>query len=173
MYKMEKENITKQEEFDISMPTSIVIGDPSYFEQNIGQHLTYVKRFRGRNDWLGKLFIREKKYEFEWETFYNIEAHIILAPDKTFLELYSNNQHYTRQKIKEHELGVDTAEYIVEINNENFINIDTGSDGYIGQVNEFYTGSKLEGITIDLIGLGMKDFELFKQEFKYVFNAKK
>lgn len=158
--------VLQKESFDINMPKKIIIGDPVYFEQEVGLKFVYSKQFRGRDSWVGKLVVKEEVDDgFQMVNFF-----VAFAPNKDMLETYLEGKYYKGQKVATTEIGVDTARYLMEID-DNYIEVGTGSDGYMGVVIEFNKGSKLEGITIDLTGLDVNEFERFKDELKYVFNA--
>ena len=166
--------IDRKENFDVPMFNKIVIGDPLYFEEGEGLQYTYAKNFRGKNDWVGDLEVVEEvnldfAKEFGRESSYvSVLAHF--APNEEYLETYKNGQYYKGQKTKAIEIGVDTARYLVEIN-DRYLEIYTGSDGLMGLITEYYRGNKLEGITISLTGTDVNEFDRFRDEMKYVFGA--
>lgn len=173
---MNKENVKihKKEVHSISMPTMLKIGDPMYFE-SYGDDFKYVysKNFRGRKKWLGELIVLEKEdLDFKKETgfdFKEVSFKVIFAPSQEYLTTFREGLFYKGQKEVVTEIGVDTAEYIIETNS-GYIDIGTGSDGLMGVVIEFYKGSKLEGIVIDLTAMDVNIFERIKDELLYVFN---
>lgn len=173
---MEKRNIEvkREEVFDTKMVKNIKVGDPMYFEQQTGLDLTYSKRFR-RPGWFGRMKIIEQEEVFSFRgedrTFTETIAKIFFAPNEEILSTYLNNKVYVDQKVKETSIGVDTARYIVEVQ-DRLIEVGTGSDGFMGTVWEIYMKSKLEGVMIELSGLDMNDFERFRDEFKYISGVK-
>lgn len=149
------EKVINTFESEITMPTTIVIGDPSYFGSY--DKGTYNKRFRGKNSWLGSLTIEESEITFsethdgelDGHMFISTKVVIYFAPDEKHLDLYKRLKMYSRQKTKSTEIGVDTARYIIETSNADS-EFYTAADGGFGEVLEYYTGSKLEGIRIEL-----------------------
>ena len=97
-----------------------------------------------------------------------VDFRAIFAPTKEYLGTYEDNLYYKGQKVVTTQIGVDTARYIIETNS-GCVEIGTGSDGFMGEVNEFFRGPKLEGIIIHLTGLDVNSFERFRDKIKYVF----
>lgn len=178
---MEKERTNlKQVNSLVNMPNSITIGDPSYFDDEYAIKYTYNKRFRGKSNWKCYLELLEDnvvylpddycKEEMEMEDRY---IKMYLAYDEKMLDLLKEGKMYSRQKIKTTEIGVDTASYILEINGEGDC-VKTGGDGCWGSVVEYYTGTKLEAIKIEL-GLPSdygKSFEEHKTFIESIFQCK-
>lgn len=164
----------------INMPNSITIGDPSYFDDEHAIKYTYNKRFRGKSQWICFLELLEDNVVYPPDKYCNEEMEIedryikvYLAYDEKMLNLLKEGKQYSRQKIKTTEIGVDTAEYILDING-NGDNVKTGGDGCWGSVDEYYTGTKLEAITIEL-GLPSdygKSFEEHKTFIESIFQCK-
>lgn len=170
---MKNIRIDRKNEFEIKMPTFIQIGDPLYFEKH-GENfeLVYSRRFRGKKEWFGKLIVTESvnlnfSREFGREI-PMVDFRATFAPTKEYLGTYEDNLYYKGQKVVTTQIGVDTAHYIIETNS-GCVEIGTGSDGFMGEVNEFFRGPKLEGIIIHLTGLDVNSFERFRDKIKYVF----
>lgn len=123
------DKILKQVSKNICMIKNIKIGDPMYFEQFKGatlDKLVYNRSFRGKNSWVGYISIKEFEDSF-------IEIEISFAPNKDFLNIYKNLEHYSYQKTKHKMIGVDTASCVLCINDV-ASTIRTGMDGYLGDV---------------------------------------
>lgn len=168
---MENIKILRKESFDIEMPRKVRIGDPMYFEEyrDYFQYV-YSKTFKSEENWLGKLILVEEEVKYENWTIKDVNFHVALAPSKKLLDVYKVGAHYSKQKVVATEIGVDTACYLVEIDNRS-ITVNTGSDGLMGCVFEYYRGEELEGVFMDLSGLDINEFDKFANELKYVFEA--
>lgn len=169
-------NIQQTLEGTISMPKTIIIGDPLYFENYPERtDLVYSRNFRGKKEWLGYISLKEIEEEYEIDNktykYTTFRFNAIFAPDKEKLELYKRGNCFKTQTYKITEIGVDTAEYLIQINNVSDT-IKTQGDGYWGNVVEFYKYSKLEGISIDMTLPDYFSFEEAKKEIEYLFDFK-
>ena len=177
----EQVKVLKKAEGRIPMMKKIKIGDPMYFEEGgNGLKYTYSKSFRQKGDWKCALEVLENliicppdEFFKEGLKYKDISFKAYLAYDEKMLSLLKENKIYTRQKEKVTELGVDTASYIISVNNEEEL-IKTGGDGWIGQVIEYYTKTKLEGIVIEatLSDYTGYTFESAKKLFQWLFDCK-
>lgn len=176
----EKITLVKKAQAEIGMIKKIRIGDPMYFEDGDAITHTYTRSFRGKSNWVAKLEIVENKVtcppdqyikeEFEFE---DISFRLYLAYDKTMLNLIENNKLYSTQKEKVTELGVDSASYILDVNNVDVV-IYTGADGSIGYVCEYYTKNKLDAVAMEITmpAISDDDFERNKKTLEALFNCK-
>lgn len=147
---MEKRTVSREESFTIAMPKNLIIGDPWYFEKCPDRKdLFYNKAFRGRGSWVGRAIVSEVIYDYKDMKVTGTEFTLCFAQNEEDLAVYLDGMKYTRQTEKTLEIGVDTAKYIVETN-ISYDTFETGSDGYMGSVAEYYTKGKLEGIYIEL-----------------------
>lgn len=148
-------------ETNIKMPTSILIGDDYYIDNRAD--LLYIKNFRGKKDWVGYLSLEDEDEECVFKA--------IFAPNEDLLNIYKKGYINSNQKIKEKNIGVDTAKYILHIN-DRYETIKTGSDGCMGGVLEIYEDKKLKGLMIDMsMGLYM-DLDDAKDILNYIFDCK-
>lgn len=158
----------------VSFPKFLSIGDPLYFQDGDTKY-TYEKSFRGKSNWFGEIQLieREEKYIYEGKecSLEYISIKVLYAPNQVLLDTYKNDQVYSSHKIKTTKIGVDSASYILQVN-ENGDTINTGSDGLFGGVSEIYKGSKLDGLIIDLDLGDLYDFDTFKEQLEYIFNCK-
>lgn len=151
-----------------------------YFKEGTGLQYTYSKSFRGKSNWQCELEVTENlvtcppsEFLKECLTYTDVNFKVYLAYDDKMLSLLKENKMYTRQKIKTIELAVDTASYIIGINRDRVL-IKTGSDGWIGEVNKYFTKSKLESIVIEasLSDYTGYDYNSAKKLFKSLFDCK-
>lgn len=144
----EEVNVNWKEVYDIETPKTLIIGDPSYFEEmedpkvseRVKNNMKKLTLIKGNIPKTHKARLIFSELECEGfkpdEPFLVHEAKIVICNAK-YLDTYCNNEYYPSQVVEDTDLGVDTAEYIVSIryhNGENkYYNVHTGSDGYIGQ----------------------------------------
>lgn len=175
----EQVKVLKKAEGRMSMPKKITIGDPMYFEDGVGLQYTYSKSFRGKSDWKCALEVSENLITCQPDEFFkeglkytDVSFKIYLAYDEKMLSLLRANKMYTRQKEKTTELGVDSASYIISVNNDEEL-IKTGGDGCIGGVSEYFTKNKLEGVIIEatLSDYTGYDYESAKKLFQMLFDC--
>lgn len=152
----EKITVLRKAEGNIPMLKRIKIGDPLYFEKGTGLNHTYYKTFRSKNDWESFIEVCENEIECtiddnsnETMKFKDLSIKLYLAYDKKMIQLIKANKLYTRQRTKVTELGVDTASYILGVNNEEVI-IKTGGDGSIGYVCEYFTKTRMDALVIEV-----------------------
>lgn len=163
---------------EVKMPKKINVGDPMYYEHFNGtelKKLVYSKNYRGKSDWVGfvKVTKKEDSFEFDGEDvpYEDIEIDICFAPNEKLLDVFKRGHILKSHKEKPLEIGVDSACYIIGIN-ENEVQIDTMGDGFWGQVIEVYSGSKLDGILINLSAGEYNEFDMIKKDLEYLFNIK-
>lgn len=171
MENKETREILREVHFDVEMPTEISIGDPLYFEEG-EKEFVYDKKYRGKKTWVGNIRLREEEVTCDFDgkplKIIDINASIIFAPTPKMLELYNRGKVYAAQKCKDTEIGVDSASYEFCTNN-GYEKIHTGADGFWGSVTEVYTGSKLEGILIDIGFPDLMTYEEVEQALKRLF----
>ncbi|MGG7131206.1 hypothetical protein [Clostridium perfringens] len=169
---MKQEEVLKKVVYGVKMPKRFKIGDEWYFEEYANDkkeldRLTYVRGVRGKSDWQCKIVLEEK----QCEDFQYVSVHGIFAEDEAYLKLLDMNKMYKGDKvIKDFILGVDTASYLFEIDN-NYSKVRTGADGYFGYIREFSSNkNKLRAIELDL-DFG-DDFERARSILEGVFEIK-
>lgn len=177
----EKITLLRKAEGSMAMPKKIKIGDPMYFEEGNGLQYTYNKSYRGKADWHCSLEIVENSISYmsdipgEGETSFNdISFTAYMAYDEKMLSLIKQNKLYSTQKEKVTQLGVDTASYILDINNFD-VTIRTGGDGMIGYVCEYYTKTRLDAVVVEVTMPcydNDNDFDDNKKLLERLFNCK-
>lgn len=140
----DKITLIKEETFDVMGATKISVGDPAYFEEmeagctNLNlKKLTYNGPILGAPLSKMKIQLNRVEYESEWGNgdYENIDVFINQAATDKVLDLYMNNKYYPALVREEHDLGCDTARFILETKTPKGINYDefhTGADGYYG-----------------------------------------
>ncbi len=124
-----------KENYKVKTPKKIIFGDPWYFEQYSGEELQRLvvdlnppKRFAAR------VVLEEEPCE-EYPDMMLRSMTIYLAPEQT-MDTYLKNMMYTSQTETVKDIGVDTAEYYLQID-EKDDTIGTGGDGYWGEQREY------------------------------------
>ena len=172
-------NILKEQKVAITMPKAISIGDPMYFDdyQNDPKRLaelTYERNFR-RPTWKAafKFIESEESFQLGEKTHsYKMNSLLIAcAPTEEQVDTYLNEEYYRGQKPKTIQIGVDTAEYSLAINDMSIL-VKTGGDGCVGSATEYDRGQKLEGIFIELSLSDLQSYEDWQQDIEYLFNIK-
>lgn len=175
-----EEKIIKKAEGRIDMPQKIEIGDPMYFETGEGLEFTYSKSFRGKQDWSCALEVKESIITCPPDDlfpkgmkFNEVSFTVLLAYNEDMLNLLKQGKIYKRQSIKSRTIGVDTAQYMLNVNDSD-ITIKTGGDGSIGYVDEYFTKSKLEAIVIEasISDYDGYDFNSSKKLLEELFDCK-
>lgn len=141
-----------KEVYDIETPTSIVIGDPSYFEEmedpkvseRVKNNMKKLTLIKGNIPKTHKARLIFSELECEGfapdKPFFIHEAKIVICNAK-YLDVYCNDQYYPSQVIEDTALGCDVAQYNVYINygeDNRYYNVHTGADGMYGskQINK-------------------------------------
>lgn len=173
-----KAKILSEVSTGVTMPKKLYLGDPMYFERYEGaelKRLTYSKLFRGKSAWLGTVKVTQKEDSFEMNgedvKFTDIEITICLAPNQELLELYNGGRRLSTHKQKSLDIGLDSARYVLGVN-DNEVEICTQSDGFFGEVHEFYQGSRIDGIIISLSTGEYDDMDRVKSDLEYLFDVK-
>lgn len=124
-----------KETYKVKTPRKIIFGDPWYFEQYSGEELQRLvvdlnppKRFSAR------VVLEEEPCE-EYPDIMLRSMTIYLAPEQT-MDTYLKNMMYTSQTETVKPIGVDTAEYYLQIDDRDDT-IGTGGDGYWGEQREY------------------------------------
>ena len=126
----------RKETYKIPCPKHIVFGDPLYFEQFKGRKLqSLVVDYQPPEHFEARLVLQERESK-EVEGFMERNMELFLAPAKA-METYLDGMMYNSQKAKEKAIGVDTASYLLSIDDRSD-EIHTGSDGYWGSTIELY-----------------------------------
>lgn len=172
---MEQISILRKEVYRIKRPGRILVGDPSYFEEY--EHLPerlheLVVDCRPKKHMEAGLVIKENKaVDPELGDYHFITMGIYLAPKET-IRTYLDDRIYQIQKIKEKEIGVDTASYVFEVDGR-YLTFKTGGDGCWGCESELYhyeNGKRCsDAIIIEVCIPEDETFESAKQTAGYLF----
>lgn len=140
----EEIKVNWKEVYDIETPTSIVIGDPSYFEEmedpkvservkNNMRRLTLIKNKIPKTHKARLIFSELAMDGFEpGDEFLVHEAKVVICNEK-YLDTYCNDQYYPDAVLEDEDLGCDTAQYTIYVGDDRYYNVHTGADGYFGQ----------------------------------------
>lgn len=169
---MEKIKVKRELKSKVEMPTTIIVGDPIYFEEYPNRKdLVYDKGFRGKKDWVGIVTLSETETEYKDMIIEGSSLKVVYAPNEEFARVYLDDMKYKSQNIKNTQIGVDSARYLIQIDDKCH-EINTGGDGYWGDISEFYRGDKLEGIMIDMELGDIYSFNDHREIIEYLFNIK-
>lgn len=126
----------KKETYKIPCPKHIVFGDPLYFEEFKGRKLqSLVVDYTPPQHFEARLVLLEEKSE-ELDGFVERSINLYLAPAET-MKTYLDEMKYKDQKVAQKMIGVDTARYVLEIDDHSD-EIYTGGDGCWGNEVELY-----------------------------------
>ena len=138
---MEKEKqlepkLLRRELFRVKCPRRIVAGDPYYFETEPPERLKkLVVDYIPPRSYEARLVLSQ--YEMHDFGVYQTNAvQIYLAPGKD-VDVYAAEKMYADQRIEQKEIGVDTASYIMEID-DRWKEFHTGADGCWGNTFTYF-----------------------------------
>ena len=167
-----------REQYDIKTPTALVIGDPMYLEE-IEDTTTDFDRIRllkrlvlmkEKIPAIRKTRLIFSKLDIEGYTMY--EATIVVT-NKEHMEVFANEKYYPEKLKAQYDLGCDTAEYEISVAFGNEVNndtINTGADGYYGNVLE---SKGTCGFTVSFdFPADLMDEEDIRHTLSYLFNCK-
>ena len=137
----------RKEIYRVKHPDRIAFGDPYYFEQFHGDKLRRLTYDLKVPDWMdARLVLREDLMERDdygglFARFSEDERKrralvIYLAPPKT-MQTYLDGMQYESQKVDEKQIGVDTACYLLRVDDRTET-VHTAADGYWGGVETLY-----------------------------------
>lgn len=153
----------RQEAYRIKCPKHILVGDPLYFEEyaNNKKRLSeLVVDYKPSPGFHAGISLVETEYP-DFPEYIARTITIYLAPERD-LKVYMDGKMYASQKIKQKEIGVDTACYTIEVDGR-YEDIRTGGDGYWGDYQEFYReAGKRRCVDAVIISIAMPDHETFK-----------
>jgi len=125
-----------KETYKVRCPKRIVFGDPQYFEQLKGAKLkSLTVDYKPRSHFTSRVVIEEKPFE-RFPQRNELTLNIYLAPEDE-IETYMEDMMYKGQEIAVKNIGVDTPEYYLQID-EQEITMGTDGDGYWGAFQEYY-----------------------------------
>ena len=139
----------RKETYYVKHPSRITFGDPYYFEQFRGDKLRRLTYDLKVPEWMdARLVLREDLMEredygnddlfsrFSEEELKRRALVIYLAPPDT-MQTYLDGMQYESQKSKEKKIGVDTACYLLRVD-DRVETVHTAADGYWGSVETLY-----------------------------------
>ena len=180
-FEVKAKSMRREELEGVKMFKSIVYGDPSYLEEFTGkklQELTYIRNFKGKNDWIMKAFIDTTEFEIEGEEYEDIALRLFCAKDEkvynSIIKSKLSTGHISYPKgttLKVIDIGLDTAKFELSID-DRYTEVDTMADGQTGTVIEVFEGKKLVGIMLD-IGFGEYSYDKIVQTCQYLLNIKR
>lgn len=119
-----------KETYMVNLPKKIVFGDPLYFEEFKGKKLdSLVVDFSPPRHFEAVVVLQESPFD-EFPDVMNRTMTIFLAPAKT-MGVYLNDMIFESQDETLKEIGVDTAQYYLKVDDIEET-IRTGGDGYWG-----------------------------------------
>lgn len=136
---------------EINPPKKLIIGDPMYFESGIAERLTCQWK---RLSYVSNVKAEIEVFEETFDNFKNSVVRLYVLPEELLNEIHRSEEKNNEGFIyfpklisgKVIELGCDTAEFIVE-NENDLVKIHTGADGYYGMAIKYK--NKL-GIQVEL-----------------------
>lgn len=128
----------RKEVYSVKCPKHIRFGDPMYFEEYKGTKLkSLVVDQKIPEGFSARVVIKEEELDPELIPGVFIRSMTIyMAPEK-YLDTYVEDQYYKGQQVSEKEIGVDTATYLLQVD-DRYDEIKTGGDGGFGGYYEFF-----------------------------------
>ena len=139
----------RKEIYRVKHPDRITFGDPYYFEQFHGDKLRRLTCDLKVPDWMdARIVLREELMErddcgdddlfarFSEDELKRRALVIYLAPPDT-MQTYLDGMRYESQKSREKQIGVDTASYLLRVDDRTET-VHTAADGYWGGVETLY-----------------------------------
>lgn len=166
--------------YDVKMPTEIIMGDPYYFEEfeddnkKLKSLISIIKPTKKqRETWkCGVSLLAEKKHNDEYNIDFDNNRIIIAIAPKKYLRMYLNEKHFTDQNVETKKIGVDTAEYIISVDDKSDI-IRTDGDGYWATEIIFRAKGKriVEAIMLDISMPSELTLENIEKYINYFFEV--
>ncbi|WP_373264837.1 hypothetical protein [Hungatella hathewayi] len=155
----------KREVYSVKCPSHIQFGDPMYFECFDEEKLSrLVGDYKPSKDFEARVVLEENGIDDSKMVLYLARNGLI--------DTYMKGYMYETQKQKGKLIGVDTAAYLLNIDERTDV-IDTGGDGYWGDCQEFYHTHKgkefLDAVIITVIMPEFENFASMKGRLQYFF----
>lgn len=155
----------KREVYSVKCPSHIQFGDPMYFERFDEEKLSrLVGDYKPSKDFEARVVLEENGIDDSKMVLYLARNGLI--------DTYMKGYMYETQKQKGKLIGVDTAAYLLNIDERTDV-IDTGGDGYWGDCQEFYHTHKgkefLDAVIITVIMPEFENFASMKGRLQYFF----
>lgn len=160
-----------KETYNVKTPRKIVFGDPCYFNQYSGKKLkSLVVDMNLPRDFDAKVVLEETPLEKDSDTILRTMA--IYAAPKMTMDTYLEGMKYKYQDNMFKEIGVDTAEYYLRVDDSDDI-IRTSGDGCWGDCIELshrIEGKRiLDAVIITVIMPEDETMETMRQRMRYFF----
>lgn len=160
-----------KETYKVRCPKRIMFGDPQYFEQLKGAKLkSLTVDYKPRSHFTSRVVIEEKPFE-KFPQRRELTLNIYLAPEDE-IETYMENMMYQGQKVTVKNIGIDSPEYCLKID-EQEITMQTDGDGYWGAMHEYYRildGRKYQdAVLVEVLVPDSETMENLRQYVNYFF----
>ena len=160
-----------KETYRVARPDRIVWGDPWYMEKYSGKNLeNLIVDFQPPKRFEARVTLEQMPMEEYPDIMLNTMT-IFLAPKET-METYMKDMMYESQQHTVKEIGVDTAQYLLQVDeNDNVIH--TGGDGYWGNYQEMFRMiGERKVLDAAIVTIGMSEYETMdsmRDYLKYFF----
>lgn len=160
-----------QEVYKVSLPNRIVFGDPMYFDEFAGEKLeSLTVDFSPPSHFSARVILEEVPCK-EYPDLVTGAMMILLAPDNT-IDVYQKGKQFESQQGWEKEIGVDTARYLLQVDDRYDI-IHTGGDGYWGSYVELFREpqgiKQLDAVMINILQPDDEDTDDMRRRAAYFF----
>lgn len=132
-----KSTLLEQKVYEVKTPKTIIFGDPMYFEdfeddpKRLKSLIAELKLTKNQiAQFVSRVVIKNERFEDEGFEFDSISMNIYIAPSE-HIGTYMNDQYYKVQKETTKDIGVDSACYLLQVD-DNYDEFRTGADGYWG-----------------------------------------
>lgn len=153
----------REEKYRIKCPKHVLFGDPSYFEEyenDIERLRKLVVDYRPDPSFAAGMILREEPHPEE-KSYILLSVNLYFAPEQR-LETYMKDLMFKGQDMEEKGIGVDTAQYLIEVDGR-YEEINTGGDGWWGRNLEFThrIGAK-KALDASVVTIWMPEDETFE-----------
>ena len=162
-----------KETYKVKLPKRIVIGDPNYFKEFTGSELERltVDYDVSKNFTDARVTIESNPCE-EMPEVTLLDMAVYLAPKST-MHTYLEGMMYKSQNHVEKDIGVDTAQYLLKVDDKSDI-VFTAADGQWGSFQEIYremNGKKMVDAVIISLGFPdeFEDMDSLRERLNYFF----
>lgn len=167
----QRERLLRKELYKVKCPKKIIVGAPIYFEEYTGERLKkLIACYRPPEFFEARIALSE----IELDIMPGIPLcamDVYLAPKETICT-YVNGLMYEKQEIRSKRIGVDTARYLICVDDRSDI-IYTGEDGNWGVCEEYISRVEnkcyIEAILIRMSMPEQESFDNVKQRIQYFF----
>lgn len=169
-----KSKLLEQKTYETKTPKTIIFGDPMYFEdyedepKRLKSLITDLKLTKAQlAEFVCRVVLMNERFTEEGFEFDSISLNIYLAPAE-HIKTYMGGQYYTVQKETNKEIGVDSASYLLQIDDK-YDEFRTGADGYWGnQTTYSRTINGKKRIDAYVINVNLPEDESMKSAEDYV-----